>query len=121
MMKKKIGAVLVLLAIAVSSFAFASDDKVDVKVFFIYPNGDIKEQDCNSTCGSVDFTEDPLAICNDLLYIVEDVLPDTLNARQENMLDIAQRHIDKYNLTDDITEIKQANIILRHIVEEIMS
>ena len=119
-MKKKIGVVLALLVLAISSFVFASDDKLDIKVFFIYPNGDVKEQDCNSTYGSVDFTEDALSICNDLLFMVEDVLPDRLTMRQENMLDIAQQHIDSYNLSNDMNEIKQANIILKHIVDEML-
>lgn len=120
-MKKCIGVLIAgMMFLAMSSFAIASEDKVNIKVYFLYPNGDVIEQTHIVTeTGSVDFTEDDLSICNDLLYLIGDLLPDFMSGRQMHMLDLAQRHVDTFNLNNDILEIKQTNIILRHILEEL--
>ena len=97
-----------------------TEDKIDIKVFFIYPNGDIVEQNVVTKSGFVDFTDDNLKICNDLLYMIEEVLPDYLNARQKQMLDLAQHHIDLANTTGDFNgELEKAIAILKDILFEI--
>lgn len=97
-----------------------TEDKIDIKVFFIYPNGDIVEQNVEIKSGSVDFTDDDLKICNDLLYMIEEVLPDYLNARHIQMLDLAQHHIDLANTTGNFNgELEKAIVILRDILSEI--
>lgn len=120
-MKKCIGVLIAgMMFLAMSSFAIASEDKVNIKVYFLYPNGDVIEQTHIVTeTGSVDFTEDDLSICNDLLYLIGDLLPDFMSGRQMHMLDLAQGHVDAFNLNNDILEIKKANIILRHILDEL--
>jgi len=96
-----------------------AEDKIDVKVFFIYSNGDIVEQNVETKSGFVDFTDDNLSICNDLLYMLEEVLPDYLNARHMQMLDLAQRHIDLANTTGNFNgELEKAIAILKDILFE---
>jgi len=98
-----------------------AEDKINIKVFFIYPNGDIVEQNVETKSGFVDFTTDNLSICNDLLYMIEEVLPDYLNARHIQMLDLAQHHIDLANTTGDFNgELEKAIAILKDILFEIM-
>ncbi|HDM23140.1 MAG TPA: hypothetical protein ENG20_05085, partial [Methanomicrobia archaeon] len=61
--------IVILLAgmIAFASIPFVlSEDRINIKVFFIYPNGKIVEQDVETGSYSVDFTIDNLRICNDL-------------------------------------------------------
>jgi len=97
-----------------------AEDKIDIKVFFIYPNGDIIEQNVKTKSGFVDFTTDNLSICNDLLYMLEEVLPDCLNARHIQMLDLAQHHIELANTTGDFNEeLEKAIAILKDILLEI--
>lgn len=121
-MKKGISIVLAgMLALALIPFALTGDDSIDIKVFFIYPNGDIVEQtNIKTQSGFVDFTNENLKVCNDLLYIIEEILPDYLNARQQHMLDLAQDHIDLANTTENPDlELQKAIIILKHIYFEL--
>ncbi len=114
-MKKTI---VILLAgmIAFASIPFVlSEDRINIKVFFIYPNGKIVEQDVETGSYSVDFTIDNLRICNDLLYMIEEVYSDCPNV--EEKLDLAQHHIDLANTTGDFNEeLEKAIVILRNIL-----
>ena len=64
-MKKSIGIALAgMLALAMIPFALASDDEINIKVFFIYPNGDIVEQtNIKTQSGFVDFANENLKVC----------------------------------------------------------
>ena len=121
-MKKSIGIALAgMLALAMIPFALASDDEINIKVFFIYPNGDIVEQtNIKTQSGFVDFANENLKVCNDLLYMIEEILPDYLNTRQQHMLDLAQNHIDLANTTENSDlELQKAIIILKQIYFEL--
>ena len=92
-----------------------SEDRIHIKVFFIYPNGEIVEQDVETGSYSVDFTINNLRICNDLLYMIEEVYSDCPNV--EEKLDLAQHHIDLANTTGDFNEeLEKVIVILRDIL-----
>ena len=52
--------------------------------------------------------------------MIEEILPDYLNTRQQHMLDLAQNHIDLANTTENSDlELQKAIIILKQIYFEL--
>jgi len=52
--------------------------------------------------------------------MIEEILPDYLNTRQQYMLDLAQNHIDLANTTENSDlELQKAIIILKQIYFEL--
>ncbi len=96
-----------------------AEDEVEIETFFLYPNGDVVKQEVPTESYTVDFTESDLALCNDLLLMLEETLPDQLTARHMQMLDLAQEHINRANTAGTGGDLEEAVTLLKTVYFEV--